>query len=140
MKWALVPEKPGRISIPVILLSFFNPESKQYMTLESQAHTLSVAPLDHAVTLEGPLTVVESVVSIGLTVADVTVGVTLDGGLSLATTHVLVVQSMLLAVSLASAEQVAWSLWAGSVEVAVTLQGVWDGSVVQPYTSVEVAS
>ena len=51
MKWALVPEKPGRISVPTMMLSFFDPESEQYMTMESNAHTLSVSPAKEKHTL-----------------------------------------------------------------------------------------
>ena len=44
MKWAVVPEKAGRFDIPVLTLSFFNPETEQYTVLETPAHTLSVLP------------------------------------------------------------------------------------------------
>ena len=44
MKWALVPEKQGHIEVPPMVLSFFDPETKQYITLESPSHTLFVLP------------------------------------------------------------------------------------------------
>jgi hypothetical protein len=43
MKWALVPEKQGKIEVPPMMLSFFNPETKQYKTLESPSRILSVS-------------------------------------------------------------------------------------------------
>ena len=44
MKWAIVPEKAGRFEIPVLTLSFFNPETVKYNVLHTPAHTLSVLP------------------------------------------------------------------------------------------------
>ncbi len=44
MKWALVPEKAGTLSIPPITLSFFNPDAERYTTLKTPAYTLSVSP------------------------------------------------------------------------------------------------
>ncbi len=44
MKWALVPEKAGKVDIPALRLNFFNPETGQYNTLQSAVHTLSVLP------------------------------------------------------------------------------------------------
>ncbi|MBW2568984.1 MAG: protein BatD [Deltaproteobacteria bacterium] len=44
MKWALVPEKAGRFKTPVLTLSFFNPETGKYNTLNTSAHILSVLP------------------------------------------------------------------------------------------------
>jgi hypothetical protein len=46
MKWALVPEKQGRIEVPPMTLSFFDPETKQYQTLKTTPHILSVLPSD----------------------------------------------------------------------------------------------
>jgi oxygen tolerance protein BatD len=46
MKWALVPEKQGRIEVPPMTLSFFDPETKQYQTLKTATHILSVLPSD----------------------------------------------------------------------------------------------
>ena len=46
MKWALVPEEQGRIAVPSMTLSFFDPDKEQYMNLESKIHTLSVSPAD----------------------------------------------------------------------------------------------
>ncbi|MDX2448102.1 MAG: BatD family protein [Desulfobacterales bacterium] len=44
MKWALVPENAGEYKIPVLSLSFFNPETKKYHVLVTPAHALSVLP------------------------------------------------------------------------------------------------
>ena len=46
MKWALVPEKKGRIEIPSLELSFFNPKTQKYTILTSPSHALSVLPAD----------------------------------------------------------------------------------------------
>jgi hypothetical protein len=44
MKWALVPQKEGRYELPVLKLSYFNPDTKTYDVLHTANHTLSVAP------------------------------------------------------------------------------------------------
>jgi hypothetical protein len=44
MKWALVPQEAGRFEIPVLKLSYFNPESEKYDVLQTSFHTLSVLP------------------------------------------------------------------------------------------------
>ena len=44
MKWALVPQKAGQFEIPVLKLSFFNPETETYDILQTSVHTLSVLP------------------------------------------------------------------------------------------------
>jgi hypothetical protein len=44
MKWALVPQKTGRFEIPVLKLSFFNPDTEKYDILQTSLHTLSVLP------------------------------------------------------------------------------------------------
>ena len=44
MKWALVPQKAGRFEIPVLKLSFFNPDTETYDILQTSVHTLSVLP------------------------------------------------------------------------------------------------
>ena len=44
MKWALVPQKAGRFEIPVLKLSFFNPDTATYDILKTSVHTLSVLP------------------------------------------------------------------------------------------------
>jgi hypothetical protein len=44
MKWALVPQKAGQYEIPVLKLSFFNPETETYDILQTSVHTLSVQP------------------------------------------------------------------------------------------------
>ena len=44
MKWALVPQKEGRFEIPVLKMSFFNPDTKNYDVLQTSLHTLSVLP------------------------------------------------------------------------------------------------
>ncbi|MBF0491457.1 MAG: protein BatD [Deltaproteobacteria bacterium] len=43
-KFALVPEAAGKIQIPEINLSVFNPKTGQYENLQSPAYTLSVVP------------------------------------------------------------------------------------------------
>jgi hypothetical protein len=44
MKWALVPEKAGEYKVPLLSLSFFNPETNKYHVLATPAHDLSVLP------------------------------------------------------------------------------------------------
>lgn len=44
MKWALVPEKDGRLEVPPVAISFFDTESHRYKTLRSSKYTLSVLP------------------------------------------------------------------------------------------------
>jgi hypothetical protein len=44
MKWALVPEKDGRLTVPAIAVSFFDTENDMYKTLKSSSYTLSVLP------------------------------------------------------------------------------------------------
>ena len=44
MKWALVPQKAGQFDIPVLKLSFFNPDTEKYDILQTSLHTLSVLP------------------------------------------------------------------------------------------------
>ncbi|MBW2431437.1 MAG: protein BatD [Deltaproteobacteria bacterium] len=44
MKWALVPEKEGRLTVPAIAVSFFDTENDMYKTLKSASYTLSVLP------------------------------------------------------------------------------------------------
>jgi hypothetical protein len=44
MKWALVPEKDGNLTIPPVSVSFFDTENHVYKTLKSSSHTLSVLP------------------------------------------------------------------------------------------------
>ncbi len=44
MKWALVPEKEGRLEVPPVAVSFFDTENHRYKTLESSKYTLSVLP------------------------------------------------------------------------------------------------
>jgi hypothetical protein len=42
MKWALVPEKEGRLEVPPLALSFFDTQNHAYKTLKSSEYTLSV--------------------------------------------------------------------------------------------------
>ena len=42
MKWALVPEKDGRIKVPPVAVSFFDTENHRYKTLTSSTYALSV--------------------------------------------------------------------------------------------------
>jgi hypothetical protein len=44
MKWALVPEKTGRLETPSLRISYFDTETHQYRTLRTSTHTLSVLP------------------------------------------------------------------------------------------------
>jgi len=44
MKWALVPEKDGRLDVPPVAISFFDTENHIYKTLRSSRYTLSVVP------------------------------------------------------------------------------------------------
>ena len=44
MKWALVPEKDGRLEVPPVAVSFFDTEHHRYKTLKSAKYTLSVLP------------------------------------------------------------------------------------------------
>ena len=44
MKWALVPEKDGRLEVPPVSISFFDTQSHRYKTLNSANYTLSVLP------------------------------------------------------------------------------------------------
>jgi len=44
MKWALVPEKDGRLEVPPVTISFFDTQSHRYKTLKSANYTLSVLP------------------------------------------------------------------------------------------------
>ena len=44
MKWALVPEKEGRLAVPSVAVSFFDTENDMYKTLKSPSYTLSVLP------------------------------------------------------------------------------------------------
>jgi len=44
MKWALVPEKDGRLEVPPVAVSFFDTEDQRYKTLTSAKYTLSVVP------------------------------------------------------------------------------------------------
>jgi hypothetical protein len=44
MKWALVPEKDGRLEVPPVTISFFDTENHTYKTLKSSSYTLSVLP------------------------------------------------------------------------------------------------
>jgi hypothetical protein len=44
MKWALVPEKTGRLDIPPVTISFFDPENHRYQNLRSSPYILSVLP------------------------------------------------------------------------------------------------
>ena len=44
MKWALVPEKDGRLEVPPVAVSYFDPENHSYKTLRSSRYTLSVRP------------------------------------------------------------------------------------------------
>ena len=44
MKWALVPQNAGQFEIPVLKLSFFNPDTETYDILQTSVHTLSVLP------------------------------------------------------------------------------------------------
>lgn len=44
MKWALVPEKDGRLEVPPVAVSFFDTENQRYKTLTSSKYTLSVLP------------------------------------------------------------------------------------------------
>jgi len=44
MKWALVPEKDGRLEVPPVAVSFFDTENHSYKTLQSSKYTLSVLP------------------------------------------------------------------------------------------------
>ena len=44
MKWALVPEKDGRLDVPPLAISFFDTENHIYKTLRSSNYTLSVLP------------------------------------------------------------------------------------------------
>jgi hypothetical protein len=51
MKWALVPETKGRLEIPQMKLSFFNPKAKTYETLTTPLHILSVRSPDREQTV-----------------------------------------------------------------------------------------
>lgn len=42
MKWALVPEKEGRLEVPAVAVSFFDTETQRYRTLKSSPYTLTV--------------------------------------------------------------------------------------------------
>ena len=42
MKWALVPQESGQFEIPVLRLSYFNPDTETYDVLHTAIHTLSV--------------------------------------------------------------------------------------------------
>jgi len=44
MKWALVPEKPGRYTLPTLSITYFDPVSGDYRTAETPSLELSVAP------------------------------------------------------------------------------------------------
>jgi hypothetical protein len=44
MKWALVPEKAGKIEIPPLGLSFFHAKREEYKILNTPSHSLSVLP------------------------------------------------------------------------------------------------
>lgn len=44
MKWALVPEKPGRFEIPALFLSFFDTKSHTYVRTQTSPFFLSVLP------------------------------------------------------------------------------------------------
>jgi hypothetical protein len=44
MKWALVPEKEGSITIPSISLTYFDVNTHQYRTLTTPPHSLTVLP------------------------------------------------------------------------------------------------
>lgn len=44
MKWALVPEKAGQFEIPILNVSFFNPETGKYNILHTSVHTMTVLP------------------------------------------------------------------------------------------------
>ncbi|MFC1534231.1 BatD family protein [Thermodesulfobacteriota bacterium] len=44
MKWAIVPEKEGRLEIPLMSLSYFDTKSHEYRTLKTAVHYLSVLP------------------------------------------------------------------------------------------------
>jgi len=44
MKWALVPQEAGRFDIPILKVSYFNPETEKYDVLQTSLHTLSVLP------------------------------------------------------------------------------------------------
>jgi len=44
MKWALVPEKPGRFQIPALSVSFFDTKSHQYVRTQTSPFFLSVLP------------------------------------------------------------------------------------------------
>ncbi len=42
MKWALVPEKEGRLEVPPVAVSYFDTQNHAYKTLRSSGYTLSV--------------------------------------------------------------------------------------------------
>ncbi len=44
MKWALVPNKAGRFTLPQLRLSYFDPTTERYQTLQTALHTLTVLP------------------------------------------------------------------------------------------------
>lgn len=44
MKWALVPERPGRFDIPPLALDFFDPPAGRYRTIETLPLVLEVSP------------------------------------------------------------------------------------------------
>jgi len=44
MKWALVPEKDGRLEVPPVAVSFFDTDDHRYKTLTSSKYTLTVVP------------------------------------------------------------------------------------------------
>jgi len=44
MKWALVPERPGKIEVPSLRLSFFDAQRGEYRVLNTPSYTLSVLP------------------------------------------------------------------------------------------------
>ena len=44
MKWALVPEKSGEYEVPILSMSFFDPQTGDYHSLVTPAHDLSALP------------------------------------------------------------------------------------------------
>ncbi|MBW1799392.1 MAG: protein BatD [Deltaproteobacteria bacterium] len=44
MKWALVPDKDGRLIVPPLVVSYFDTAAREYHTMKTDAYTLTVLP------------------------------------------------------------------------------------------------
>ncbi len=49
MKWALVPEKEGRVEMPPLALTFFDTDTRTYRTLKTGPHEFSVLPGERSI-------------------------------------------------------------------------------------------